>query len=74
LTALKAKALAGQHDGQKVVCSLTLDDKSISKHMQYDGEKVPSYVDLGTVIEIHDYLSATTVHHHWYGCHNIYLK
>ena len=63
-TELKAKALAGQHDGQKVVCSVKLDEIFIRKHVQYDGQKVRGYVDLGTVIEIHDSLPATTVHHH----------
>ena len=51
-----------------------LDEMSIRKHVQYDGKKVPGYVHLGTVIEIHDSLPATTIHHHWPGCHNIYLK
>ena len=72
LTALKAKALVGQQDDQKVVCSLMLDEIFFWKHVQYDGKKVPCYVDLGTVIEIHDPLPATTVHHHWLGCHNIF--
>ena len=51
-----------------------LAEMSVRKHVQYDGEKVPGYVHLGTVIEIHDSLPATTIHHHWHGCHNIYLK
>ena len=32
LTALKAKVLAGKEKGQKVVCSLMLDEMSICKH------------------------------------------
>ena len=32
-----------------------LDEMSIRKHVQYDGKKVPGYVHLGTVIEIHDF-------------------
>ena len=57
-----------------IVCSLTLDEKSIPKHVPYDGKKVPGCVHLATVTEIHDSLPATMVHHHWHGCHNIYLK
>ena len=64
LTALKAKALACQHDGQKFVCSPMLDEMSIQKHVQHDGKKVRGYVDLGTGIEVHDLLPATTVDHH----------
>ena len=37
LTALKAKVLAGKEKGQKVVCSLMLDEMSMCKHAQYDG-------------------------------------
>ena len=50
LTALKAKVLAGKEEGQKVVCSLMLDEMSIRKHAQYDGTKVLGYVDLGAGI------------------------
>ena len=50
LTALKAKVLAGKEKGQKVVCSLMLDEMSICKHAQYDGTKVLGYVDLGVGI------------------------
>ena len=50
LTALKAKVLAGKEKGQKVVCSLMLDEMSIRKHAQYDGTKVLGYVDLGAGI------------------------
>ena len=60
LLALKEKALAGQRDGQKVVCSLMLDDMSIRKHVQYDGKKVRGYVDLGTDVEVDDSLPEAT--------------
>ena len=50
LTAQKAKVLAGNEKGQKVVCSLMLDEMSIRKHAQYDGTKVLGYVDLGAGI------------------------
>ena len=50
MTALKAKVLAGKEKGQKVVCSLMLDEMSIHKHAQYDGTKVLGYVDLGAGI------------------------
>ena len=50
MTALKAKVLAGKEKGQKVVCSLMLDEMSICKHPQYDGTKVLGYVDLGAGI------------------------
>ena len=52
LTALKAKVLAGNKKGQKVVCSLMLDEMSIRKHAQYDGMKVLGYVDLGASISL----------------------
>ena len=53
LTALKAKVLAGKRDGQKVVCSLMLDEMSIRKHVQWDGkaQKYRGFVDLGTDID-----------------------
>ena len=60
LRALKAKVLAGQRDGQKVVSSLMLDEMSIRKHVQYDGKKVRGYVDLGTDVEVDDTLPEAT--------------
>ena len=42
--------MAGKEKGQKVVCSLMLDEMSIHKHAQYDGKKVLGYVDLGAGI------------------------
>ena len=60
LTALKAKVLAGQRDGQKVVCSLMLDEMSICKHVQYDGKKAQGYVDFGTDVEVDDMLPEAT--------------
>ena len=42
--------MAGKEKGQKVVCSLMLDEMSIRKHAQYDGKKVMGYVDLGAGI------------------------
>ena len=60
LTALKAKVLAGQRDGQKAVCSLMLGGMSIRKHVQYDGKKVRGYVDLGTDVEVDDTLPEAT--------------
>ena len=50
MTALKAKVLGGKEKGQKVVCSLMLDEMSTRKHAQYDGTKVLGYVDLGAGI------------------------
>ena len=46
----KTKVLAEKEKGQKVVCSLMLDEMSIRKHAQYDGIKVLGYVDLGAGI------------------------
>ncbi len=51
LTALKAKVLAAKRDGQKVVCALMLDEMSIRKHVQWDGNKYRGFVDLGTDID-----------------------
>ena len=48
LTALQAKVLAGERDGQEVVRALMLDDMSIRKHVQWDGKagKYRGFVDM----------------------------
>ena len=53
LTALQAKVFAGKRDGQKVACSLMLDEMPIRKHVQWDGkaQKYCGFVDLGTDID-----------------------
>ena len=50
LTTLKAKVLAARKEGQDVICALTLDEMSIRKHVEWDGNRMRGYVDLGTGI------------------------
>ena len=52
LTALQVKDLAGERDGQEVVCALMLDEMSIRKHVQWDGkaEKYRGFVDCENIL------------------------
>ena len=51
MPAMKAKVLAAKRDGQEVVCSLMLDEMAIRKHVEWDGKRFRSFVDLGTGID-----------------------
>ena len=50
LTALKAKVLAARREGQDVICERTLDEMSIRKHVEWDGNRMRGYVDFRTGI------------------------
>ena len=47
-SALSAKVLAAKRDGQDIICSLMLDEMTIRRHVDWDGEKFRGYVDIGT--------------------------
>ena len=41
-------------NGEKVVCSLMIDEMAIKKHVSWDGKKYRGYVDLGNDAEVDD--------------------
>ena len=48
--ALSAKVKKEAEDNSKVVCSLLMDEMSIKKHLEWDGQRFRGYVDVGTEI------------------------
>lgn len=45
---LKCKAEAARLEGKEVLCALMIDEIAIKKHIEWDGEKMVGYVDIGT--------------------------
>ena len=52
--ALKFKVEEAHSKGQKVICSLMLDEMAIKKHVSWDGKKFRGYVDVGNGIDEND--------------------
>ncbi len=52
--ALKFKVEEAQKNGQKVICSLMLDEMAIRKHVSWDGKKFRGYVDVGNGVDESD--------------------
>ena len=48
------EALKAKESGEKLICSLMIDEMAIRKHITYDGKTFRGYVDLGTDAEIDD--------------------
>eukprot|EP00795_Rhopilema_esculentum_P003236 gene3236-1558_t len=53
---IRTKVEVAKDNGQKVVCSLMLDEMSIRKHVAWDGIRYRGFVDLGDGIEDDDSL------------------
>ena len=52
--ALEFKVQEANKKGQKVICSLMLDEMAIRKHVSWDGKKFRGYVDVGNAAEEND--------------------
>ena len=67
LTALQAKVLAGERDGQEVVCALMLDEISICKLVQWDGKagKYRGFVYYGTDVDDIAVFMAVSLNSNW---------
>ena len=52
--ALALKVQEAEKKGQKVICSLMLDEMAIHKHVSWDGTKFQGYVDLGNGVDEDD--------------------
>ncbi len=52
--ALKFNFEEAQKNGQKVICSLMLDEMAIPKHVSWDGKKFRGYVDVGNGVDESD--------------------
>ena len=50
------KALKANESGEKLICSLMIDEMAIQEHVTYDGKTFCGYVDLGNDAEIEDSL------------------
>ena len=48
------EALKAKESGEKLICSLMIDEMAIRKHVTYDGKTFRGYVDLGNDAEIND--------------------
>ncbi|KAK6174267.1 hypothetical protein SNE40_017579 [Patella caerulea] len=48
-TALEAKVKAAAENNKKVICSLAIDEMSVKKHVQWDGQKFRGYIDIGSL-------------------------
>ena len=58
-SALAAKVAASKKTGEKVICSLMLDEMSIKKHFEWNGKEFKGFVDIGTGVK-NDSLPAAT--------------
>ena len=47
---LEAKVKAAKETGKDVLCALMLDEMAIKKHVEWNGERMLGYVDMGTGI------------------------
>ena len=59
ISALAAKVAASKKTGEKVICSLMLDEMSIKKHFEWNGKEFKGFVDIGTGVK-DDSLPAAT--------------
>ena len=50
-SALAAKVLAAKRDGNEILCSLTIDEMAIKKHVEWDGKQFRGFVDIGTGVD-----------------------
>ena len=48
---LRLKVEEANRKGEEVVCSLMLDEMSIMRHLDFDGNRVIGYVDIGTQVD-----------------------
>ncbi|GBM08818.1 DNA transposase THAP9, partial [Araneus ventricosus] len=48
---LKQKSTEAMSAGKKIICCLIVDEISIRKHIEWDGDKFSGYVDLGTQLD-----------------------
>ncbi|GBM81736.1 hypothetical protein AVEN_113954-1 [Araneus ventricosus] len=48
---LKQKSTEAMSAGKKIICWLIVDEISIRKHIEWDGDKFSGYVDLGTQLD-----------------------
>ena len=50
-SALAAKVLAAKRDGNEILCSLSIDEMAIKKHIEWDGKRFRGFVDVGTGVD-----------------------
>ena len=49
--ALAAKVSASRQSGERVICSLMLDEMAIKKHFEWNGKEFKGFVDIGTGVK-----------------------
>ena len=59
-SALSAKVAASKQSGESILCSLMLDEMSIKKYFEWNGEGFSGFVDLGTGVKDDDSLPAAS--------------